>query len=263
MKITIITITYNSAKTLSDTIDSVLSQEGVELEYLIIDGASTDGTLDVIKKYAAQDVRIRWVSEPDNGIADAFNKGLAMATGNWIGIINSDDYYAPSALTVVAETVRQHPGIESIHGDLLRFDADGQPLFVFKPDDLGKTIWHKMPISHPTTFVALTAYDRVGGFNPELRIGMDHDLILRLYLAGAKFHYVDKVLAHMRSGGVSDTDLWAGLRERRAITLAHGYKRYKANFWFLFNGTTGTIKKLLRRLGLHKILTLHPRFKRC
>lgn len=260
MKFSIITPTYNSHKTLTNTVDSVLSQDGVELEYLIVDGASTDKTLDIVNKYAANDTRISWVSEPDAGIADAFNKGLAMATGDWVGIINSDDIYAPSALELVAEAISQYPDSDVVHGDLLRIDAEGKAMFVFTPDDL-KTLWHKMPISHPTTFVSRKAYDKVGGFNPRWRIGMDHDLFLRLSLAGAKFRYVDKILAHMRSGGVSDTDIWAGLFERRLITMSHGYPRYKAEFWFLYNGLVGTIKKMMRRYGLHKLLTLHPRFK--
>jgi glycosyltransferase involved in cell wall biosynthesis len=262
MKLSIITPTYNSATTLPAAIASVLSQQGAELEYLIIDGVSTDGTLEVIKHAAARDKRIRWISEPDHGIADAFNKGLRLAGGDWIGIINSDDAYAPGALEAVAATIRRHRDADVIHGDLLRIDEHGKPLFLFKPADLAKTIWHKMPISHPTTFVARTAYARVGEFNTRLKIAMDYDLILRLHLSGASFCYVDRVLAHMRSGGVSDTDIWSGLRELRAVSMTHGYGRFRANSWFLYNGLTGEVKRWLCRAGLHRLLTLHPRFKK-
>jgi glycosyltransferase involved in cell wall biosynthesis len=262
VKLSIITITYNSAATLPVTIDSVLIQQGVDLEYIIVDGASTDGTVEVIKRAAAQDDRIRWISEPDKGIADAFNKGLKMATGDWIGIINSDDAYAPGALETVAATILLNPDADVIHGDLLRINEQGKPLFLFKPADLSKAIWHKMPISHPTTFVARTAYARVGEFNNRLKVAMDYDLILRLHLAGASFCYVDRVLAQMRSGGVSDTDLWSGLRELRAVSITHGYGRLRANGWFLYNGLTGEVKRWLRRAGLHRLLTLHPRFKK-
>lgn len=263
MIFTIITPTYNSAATLPATLASVLTQQGANLEYLIIDGASADGTVEIIKQAASQDSRIHWISEPDQGIADAFNKGLRMAGGDWIGIINSDDVYAPGALAAVADTLSRYPDADVIHGDLLRIDEQGKPLFMFKPADLAKTIWHKMPISHPTTFVKRTAYNRVGEFNRELWIAMDYDMILRLHLAGAKFCYVDRVLAHMRSGGVSDTNLWAGLRELRAVSLAHGYGRLQADCWFLYNGAVGMLKRFLRRWGLHRLLTLHPRFRKC
>ena len=262
MKITIITPTFNSAETLEKSMLSVLDQDYEELEYLLIDGGSTDGTLDLIEAYAENRSFMHWLSEPDKGIADAFNKGLKMATGDWIGIINSDDAYAPGALETVAATILRNPDADVIHGDLLRINEQGKPLFLFKPADLSKAIWHKMPISHPTTFVARTAYAHVGEFNNRLKVAMDYDLILRLHLAGASFCYVDRVLAQMRSGGVSDTDLWSGLRELRAVSITHGYGRLRANGWFLYNGLTGEVKRWLRRAGLHRLLTLHPRFKK-
>jgi glycosyltransferase involved in cell wall biosynthesis len=262
VKFSIITPTFNSRTTLAAAMQSVLSQENVELEYLLVDGGSNDGTVELIREFAAADPRIRWISEADDGIADAFNKGLALASGEWIGILNSDDLYAPGALAAVAETIHRHTEADVVHGDLLRIDLEGRPLFRFQPADLAKTIWHQMPISHPTTFVTRTAYERVGVFNPQLRIAMDYEMILRLHLAGARFCYVDRVLAHMRSGGVSDINLWPGLRELRAVSLAHGYGRIRADAWFLLNGAIGMAKQMLRRTGLHRLLTLHPRFKR-
>ncbi len=262
MKLSIITVTYNSIATLTATIESVLYQAGAELEYILIDGASTDGTVDLIRAYAIKDPRIRWISEPDGGIADAFNKGLAMATGDWIGILNSDDCYSPGALMVVDNVVAQHPEAGVIHGDLLRLDEHGQPLFLLKPPDIDNTVWHQMPTNHPATFVSRAVYEQVGYFNKDLKIAMDYDLILRLYRFGAKFVYIDAVLAHMRYGGASDDRLWQGLREVWKISVRQGYPRYKASAWLLYRAVIGLIKNVLRQVGLNGLLTLHPRFRK-
>ncbi len=109
MNFSIITVTFNSKRYLEETIRSVLTQAFVDLEYILVDGGSTDGTLDIIRDHAAKDRRIRWISEPDEGIADAFNKGIALASGEIVGIINSDDTYAPGALRAVADACAAHP----------------------------------------------------------------------------------------------------------------------------------------------------------
>ncbi len=248
--------------TLAITIDSVLSQGDVDLEYLIIDGASTDGTIEIIRQYATQDLRIRWISEPDEGIADAFNKGLKMATGDWVGILNSDDYYASNALQKVAETIRKHPEAGVIHGDLQRLDEHGQTLFLLKPADLDKVIWHQMPVNHPATFVSRAVYKQVGGFDKSLKIVMDYDLVLRAYQAGVKFVYVESVLAHMRYGGASDARVWQGLLEIWKVSVRQGYPRYKASVWLLYRAFVGLVKNILRQIGLNGLLMLHPRFRK-
>jgi len=260
MTFTIITITYNSVSSLSDTIESVISQAGVDFEYLIVDGASTDGTVELIKEYAARDARIRWISEPDEGISDAFNKGLAMATGNWIGIINSDDMYPPGALSDVAAAIAENHEADIIYGDMLRLDEGGKPLFVLKPAPL-KTMWWRMALNHPATFVSRAAYDRVGKFDKTLKIAMDYDLVLRLYTSGARFVYLDRVLAQMSYGGVSDNRLLAGQLELRKVSVREGYPKWKAAGWLLVRLVEGMIKRVLRRFGLQHLQLLHPRFK--
>lgn len=260
MRISVITITLNSARYLDEAIRSVLSQEWPDLEYLIVDGGSRDGTLDIIRAHAAGDSRIRWISEPDEGIADAFNKGLAMAAGELIGILNSDDTYAPGALQAVAEAYRAEPECDVFHGDLLRYEGE-RPVFVLKPAPVGPGIWHRMPLNHPATFVTRRAYRAVGGFDPRLRLAMDYDLVLRLYLGGHRFRYLDRVLATMRYGGASDERLVPVLREVFAITVRQGYPRWRAAGWFVWTALLRSVKNLLRRLGLHGLLRLHPRFR--
>jgi glycosyltransferase involved in cell wall biosynthesis len=259
MIFSIITVTFNSKKYLEETIKSVLSQDWPDLEYILVDGGSTDGTLDIIREYAEQDGRIRWVSEPDEGIADAFNKGLALACGEIVGIMNSDDTYAHGALRKVAENYAAHPECDVFHGDMLRFQGD-QPLFLLKPSDVERNIWHEMPLNHPATFVTARAYLKVVGFDKAFRVAMDYDLLLRLCKSGCRFCYIDHVLANMRYGGESDSRFMDGLKEVFRASVREGYPRHKAFFWLVFKATLGNVKNAMRKLGLHSLMRLHPKF---
>lgn len=257
---TVITPTFNSRTTLAQAMTSVLAQEGVDLEYLVIDGGSTDGTVELIREFAAGDPRIRWISEADDGIADAFNKGLALASGAWIGILNSDDRYVPGALQAVSEVVRNNPEVAVVHGEMVRLDEHGTPLFVIKPAEVARVVWHQMPVNHPTMFVSRSAYARYGGFDPSLKVAMDYELVLRFHLAGLKFHAVPAVLAEMSYGGASDTKLVAVRREVYRVTVARGYPRGKAAFFLVDHVVRGMVKRFLRLCGLQGLLRLHPRF---
>lgn len=258
----IITVTFNSERYLEETIASVKSQLYRNYEHIIIDGGSTDGTLAIIREYAASDVRVRWITEPDKGISDAFNKGIRMATGDIVGILNSDDCYAPDALSLVAAAAATHPECDVFHGNMVRFQGD-KPLFTLRPSDVTKNVWHEMPLNHPAAFVSKRSYVKVGLFDVGLKVAMDYDMILRIFIAGGKFHYIDTVLAHMRYGGVSDERFVAARREALAITLREGYPRFKAYAWFVYKMGMNSIKMILRRLGLHSIISLHPKFKAC
>ena len=261
MKFSIITITFNSRQHLAETIESVLLQDQTDFEYVIVDGGSTDGTLEIIREYAAADPRIRWISEPDDGIADAFNKGLRMARGEIVGILNSDDYYLTWALASVAEASRTHPDCDIFHGDMLRLDGE-TALFRLVPAVVERSIWHEMPLNHPATFVTRRAYERVGGFDATIRIAMDYDMMLRLYKSGCRFYHIPHPLAAMRYGGASDNKHLVGLREVRTIAIREGYPLPKAWFWFCYKAGISSVKNLLRRLGLFGLLHLHPRFRK-
>jgi glycosyltransferase involved in cell wall biosynthesis len=261
MTFSIVTVTFNSERYLEETIESVLSQDFGDFEYLIIDGGSTDRTLDIIRRHAAKDSRLSWISEPDRGISDAFNKGIARAKGEIVGILNSDDTYAPWALRAVAEAYAARPECDVFHGDMLRFQGD-TPLFLLKAGRVGENIWHGMSLNHPATFVTRRAYEKVGLFDPELKVAMDYDLALRLYTRGCRFHHIDRVLASMRYGGTSDDRFMDGLRELYAVTVREGYPRWKARLWFLHRVAMSSAKNILRRLGLHGLIRLHPRFRK-
>lgn len=261
MKFSILTVTFNSRSYLEETIKSVLSQDYSDFEYIIVDGCSTDGTLEIIKEYTAADLRIRWVSEPDDGIADAFNKGLRMARGEIVGIINSDDCYTPGALQLVADAAAAHPENDVFHGNMLRFQGD-VPLFLLKPSDVTRNIWHEMPLNHPATFVTRRAYLATGEFDPRMKIAMDYDMLLRLHTHGFKFWYIDEVLAKMRYGGVSDERIYPALKEVYSASVRQGYARSKAAYWMVHKGLLRLCKQLLRKLGLYSLMSLHPKFSR-
>ena len=160
MKISIITITYNSEKTLEDTIKSIAAQRYKELEYLIIDGGSTDQTLEIVKRNTA--VVTHWISEPDRGISDAFNKGIRMATGDVIGIINSDDLLAENALRNIAENMSSDT--EVFYGNAIYF-SENQQKFRVKPHDNIDDLRKCMALVHPATFVRKSAYEKYGDFD--------------------------------------------------------------------------------------------------
>jgi glycosyltransferase involved in cell wall biosynthesis len=207
VKITIITVCFNSVKTIRTTIQSVLSQIDVNLEYIIIDGNSTDGTIDIIKEYAEKYPKIlRWVSEPDQGIYDAMNKGILMSTGEIIGILNSDDFYASEKILSLVDRTISRKNIDSCYGNLLyiknnkpyRYWRSGKP----KSFKLG---W--MP-PHPAFFMKKEIYDKYGLFRFDCGINSDYELMLRFL---EKFNistvWIDEVFVYMNAGGKSNNGL--------------------------------------------------------
>jgi len=261
MRFSIITVTYNSRAFLVETIQSVISQDFDDFEYIVVDGGSTDGTLDIIRSFADVDSRICWISEPDEGISDAFNKGIRMATGDIIGILNSDDTYTAGTLAAVAAAFDADTACDVVHGDMLRFQGD-TPLFRLKPAPVDERVWHDMPVNHPATFVRHRAYDQVGLFDTRLKVAMDYDLVLRLYRAGCPFCYIERVLANMRYGGASDERFLTARREVFTITVAAGYPRWRAGGWFVIKVGMNITKNILRKLGLHGLMRLHPKFRK-
>jgi glycosyltransferase involved in cell wall biosynthesis len=259
-RISVVTACFNSAAHLEETMSSVLAQDYPDIEYIIVDGGSADGTVDIIRAAAERNACIRWISEPDRGIADAFNKGIREAAGDLIGILNSDDSYTPGVLQHVADAYARHPECDVFHGNMVRFEGD-TPLFELRPADVERNIWHEMPLNHPATFVTRRAYQAVGLFDTGLKIAMDYDMLLRLHRAGMKFMHIDRVLAHMRYGGASDERIFEGLREIREISVRQGYPRWKANCWTLHHGFLRVCKTMLRGLGFYSLMRLHPKFK--
>ncbi|MBD2236368.1 glycosyltransferase [Aulosira sp. FACHB-113] len=202
MKFSIITPSFNSEKTIEKTILSVISQKrDSAIEYIIIDGGSTDKTCEFMQKYADSiDV---FVSEPDNGPYDAMNKGVSLATGDIIGIINSDDWYHDKAMKIVESAFLQNPDIDIIYAPVDNYFS-GNFIATFMPGSLDK-LPIRFTLNHPSCFIKKTAYDLVGLYDLQYKITADYDLVLRLYLAKLKFHFVNIPLAAYSLNGMSSS----------------------------------------------------------
>ena len=225
MKVSIITITYNSAITLRDTMEAVLSQTSKNIEYIVVDGASKDDTVKIIKEYESKfNGQMRWVSEPDKGLYDAMNKGIRMATGDIVGIINSDDFYHRT--DVIAKVVEgfQENGIEAIYGDV-RF---------VNPDNLDKTVRYYsskhfspqlfrygfMP-AHPAFFTYRRYFEEFGYYKTDYKIAADYELLIRfLYTHKLKSKYLPLDFMKMRMGGTSTASIKSNILLNKEIVRA-------------------------------------------
>jgi glycosyltransferase involved in cell wall biosynthesis len=239
--ITIITITLNSEKYLEQTILSVLNQPYENVEYIVIDGGSTDGTVEIIKKY--DNFIDYWISEKDKGVSNAFNKGIVFATGDIIGLINSDDWYEPETFNKVTEVFENDKSIGLIHGDL-SFWKDARFLFTLFPHENPERLWKEMIYNHPTCFVSLETYKKHGFFDETLKLAMDYDLILRFYVKGVKFKYVNDVLANLRLEGLSDKQAIQSFREVLASSIHYGYSSLNAHLWYFYKVLKEKLKKV-------------------
>lgn len=200
-KITIVTITYNSEKTIERTLKSVLEQNYDNLEYWIIDGLSEDGTMDIVKQYAKDYQCLHFISEKDKGISDAFNKGIARATGELICLINSDDKLADGALIAVQKTYSD-TNADVIYGDTI-VDDPHNGLKLYKKADNPRQLKYEMPFIHQSCFIKKEVYDRCGGYSSEYKICMDYDYLAKVFFAGYTFAYTNKVLSVFQYGGTS------------------------------------------------------------
>ncbi|MEZ4901448.1 MAG: glycosyltransferase family 2 protein [Spirosomataceae bacterium] len=209
MLFSIITVVYNNHRTIADALESVLGQDYRPLEYFIIDGESTDGTLEVIRRY--EDKLRKIVVEPDEGIYDALNKGIRLAQGEVIGLLNSDDLYiSPQVLTNVAAIFQAQPTIDIVYGDLV----------YVKAADIYSIVryWTSKPYyarffeegeipPHPAVFIRKRVYDQIGGFDLHLKFAADYEFLLRaMKRHGFKSHYLPEILVRMRLDGVSNNN---------------------------------------------------------
>lgn len=252
--VSVITIAFNGAAHIEHTIKSVLSQSHKNIEYIVVDGGSTDGTLDIIKKY--EDKIDYWVSEKDRGISDAMNKGVALASGDIIGMIHADDWYEAGAVESAVNAIFK-TGAGVVCADL-RYYKDGVPYFIGKsaPGALYKT----MSVWHPTVFVCADIYKSAGVFDLKYKSGMDYDLLLRFKMKGITIVKEDKIFANMRAGGISDQSWRRMLNEEYMIKKANGIGAFKAYVYYIRRyfcfAAAGIFKKVLTFLGLNGFLPL-------
>lgn len=217
MKLSIVTVAFNNASTIGDTLDSVAMQTHPDLEHIIIDGASSDGTLDVVRQHGKHAMRV--LSEPDRGIYDAMNKGLALATGDLVGFLNADDMLATPDTATAIVAAAADPTAGAVCGDLVyvRHDRPDQVVRYWRcgPFTPSRLRFGWMP-PHPTFYVRRSLLTQVGDFDTRLRIAADYDFMLRcLRLPAFQLAYVPQVLVRMRMGGASNRSLQAMLRKSR------------------------------------------------
>lgn len=222
--VSVITPCYNSEKTIEKTLECIESQTYKDIEYIIIDGGSSDRTMQIVDSHRGRlPEKLTVVSEKDNGIYDAMNKGISMASGHLIGIVNSDDWYEPDTIEQIVKSYGGNP-YEVIYGMQRTFlDGREKATFIYHHDFLPQQM-----ITHPTCFVTKASYDTLGGFDTRYRSAADYDLMLRFYESGKiVFTPVMRVLSNFQLGGMSSSQV--GVRENAYIKYHRGYmtkKRY-------------------------------------
>lgn len=252
MKISIITVTYNSASTLKDTIKSVQQQDYANIEHIIIDGNSKDDTLDIIRSYPHI---TNWISEKDKGLYDAINKGIKRATGDIIGILNSDDFFPSNKVVSDIAAQFEDPEVDAVIGDIA---------FV-KPENLEKIVRHYssakfhpkkfaagyMP-AHPSFYVRKKFYDTYGLYKLDYKIAADYELLIRfMHTKGIRFRYIPEILVYMRTGGVSNQSAMSRYVLNKEIVRACDENGIKTNMARLsmkyFNKIFEYISPLLKK----------------
>lgn len=209
MKLSLITPTYNSAKTLSRTIESILLQNYPDIEYIIVDGASTDNTKDIVEFYSKK-IPITFISEPDKGIYDAMNKGIKRATGDIIGILNSDDFLDNDSVVSDIMNTFIDKKIDAVYGDISYFNTDIKKITRHWKTSLysESKLNSGWTIPHPALFVKKSVYDMYGLFKEEYKIAADYEFILRiLKIHKISTYYIPKVFVRMYSGGSSGKNI--------------------------------------------------------
>ncbi len=243
--VSIITVVYNGAKHIEQTINSVLNQSYKNIEYIIVDGGSTDNTLEIVKRYEKK--IDYWQSERDGGIYFAMNKGVSLAKGELIGIINADDFYLPNTVSTIVDSDKiNHADI--YYGDMEYVTENGDFISVAKPDI---TKMNEMPtIFHPTCFVSKSVYNKAGIFDTQYKISADYDFLLRCLKQNFKFSYIAKTLTCFRLGGMSGS--CASNIEGYKIMKVHQTGHHKKIIWRSIKCYTKTFLKKMINLGRRK-----------
>lgn len=205
MKISIVTVAYNAAPTIAGTLESVAAQVHPEIEHIVVDGASTDGTLAIVERQGKHVARL--ISEPDRGIYDAMNKGVRVATGDVIGFLNADDVYAHQNVLATVAAIMKREHLDALFGDVAFFSAESHARTLrryssarFRPDRIA---WGWMP-AHPALFVRRDVFQRVGGFRTDYRIAGDFEFVARAFGKNSlRYRHLPEVLVRMLTGGIS------------------------------------------------------------
>ncbi len=248
--VTIITVVYNRSKYLAQTIESILSQSYSNVEYILIDGGSTDGTLDIIQKY--EHAIDYWVSEPDSGISDAFNKGLKASTGQWVNFMNCGDSFASADIIQdFADNIDEKADV--IFGKANVIDSKGKILLTSGKAFDRKKFDRGLMIPHQSAFHNRHYFQHYGLFDKQLRLAMVYELLLRKRPLATVF--IDKTFSNMLLGGAHETEDYLRLREARMVKRKHRSDagRLIIEFDYLYAFGRVLVKRALIRIGLRSI----------
>jgi glycosyltransferase involved in cell wall biosynthesis len=250
IKVSLITVTYNACETIGDTILSVLNQSHQQIEYILVDGKSKDNTVDIIQSFARTDGRIKWISEADEGLYDAMNKGIKMATGDFVGILNADDYFSSKdVIASVVHAFNRSPEIDAVYGDIE---------FVAK-NDLNKVVrkyssaifkpflfrWGFMP-AHPSFYCKRELFDKFGYYLLDFKIAADYELLVRFILINKiTTKYLKKTFVSMRVGGKSTQGIMSTIIINKEIVKACKLNGVYTNFPMLYCRYFYKIKELI------------------
>ena len=245
--VSIITVVYNGEKYLEQTIESVLNQTYKNIEYIIIDGGSKDGTLEIINKYEKQ--LAYWTSEPDNGLYDAMNKGIKLAKGELVGLINSDDWYEHNAIELIVSAYIDNPDKRIFHGDRYDIFEGGQKkLRRFNPSRY-KFLYYGMTYNHPSMFVQREVYTQES-YNIKLRALSDYEFVLKNYLTNpATFFYLPQAYVNYRLDGISaNMTLRERIKEGLALRRSAGLNLFHIMIFFTFYSLMNPSHLLLKEI---------------
>lgn len=246
MKVSIITVTYNSANTIRDTLESVANQTYLNIEHIIIDGLSKDNTLEIVKEYPHV---VKVVSEKDNGIYDAMNKGIELATGEVIGFLFSDDIFASDVTIEGIVNIFKSNVTEAVFGNIEYFEGNHYDRIVryWKTKEYYSNFFEDGEVPpFPSLFVKKKIYDKIGTYYPGFKIASDHEFMFRMFkIHNYKSFFLDKTIVKMRVGGVSTSGMKSYIQSTKELKKVWEMNGYKYPFRLYFIRPLKKIKQLL------------------
>ena len=251
--VSIVTIVRNGGATVEKTIRSVISQDYPNLEYLIVDGGSQDNTLEVVRSFGSKIDFI--LSEPDRGIYDAFNKGIALSRGEIIGLINADDWYEPGAVRTAVEALSEELPLGAVCGRIRYWDPLGRPTYVFESSVNG--LEKENTVNHPTAFVRRSVYEKNGLFREAFGWAGDYEFFVRITKAGVKIRAVEQILANMSLAGVSSVSWWRTYWHFTKVKREHfntPFRTYREFTWHLLRTASA---RGLSKVGLEPVVEFY------
>lgn len=257
MKLSIVTVTYNAEASIEKTIKSVLNQQIPVYEYIIIDGKSTDKTNDIVEVYRAKfeerNIKFLHISEKDKGISDAFNKGIERASGDVVGLINSDDELLYNTNKILVDNYDDSTDV--FYGNCEWIDEKNGIKYERKAQKDLSNIRYEMVMIHPSTFIKKSAYSYYGNYDITYRYCMDEELLTRFYENGAAFKYIDEKLTKFRAGGVSDITIKKTLKEGIQLALCSEKPRFaKTYIIYFYKYMKYNVSKLLKKVKIYKLV---------